>query len=278
MAKQGDSSEWKSSARGESAWKETREGVATRNAETRKSGKAKREIYDSEREGVRRMAQAKRDAQAHEVANFQEALAAALREPSRSTAGGRRGRHRPRQDRRGARPPSGPGSRSPPAHLRPPPASADHDRRLAPHRRRCWSCCSPAAATSSPPPSPPLPCGCSRVTALAADRGPRVAQRGLAPHHRRRGRRDAPAHPLPRLERPGARQLRERPAGRGRAHRRAAALGARRLPPGVHADRRRVPDPHGRGAAGRAGLLHARGPAGPALVAPGRGLRRGRAP
>jgi hypothetical protein len=62
MAKQGDSSEWKSSARGESAWKETREGVATRNAETRKSGKAQREGYEREREGVRRMAQAKRDA------------------------------------------------------------------------------------------------------------------------------------------------------------------------------------------------------------------------
>jgi hypothetical protein len=62
MAKQGDSSEWKSSARGESAWKETREGVATRNAETRKSGKAKRESYDQERAGVRRAAAVKRDA------------------------------------------------------------------------------------------------------------------------------------------------------------------------------------------------------------------------
>jgi hypothetical protein len=61
MAKQGDT-EWKSSARGESAWKETREGVATRNAETRKSGKAKRESYDQERAGVRRAAAVKRDA------------------------------------------------------------------------------------------------------------------------------------------------------------------------------------------------------------------------
>ena len=51
MAKQGDSSEWKSSARGESAWKETREGVATRNAETRKSGKAQREGYEQRARG-----------------------------------------------------------------------------------------------------------------------------------------------------------------------------------------------------------------------------------
>jgi hypothetical protein len=63
MAEVGDSSEWKSSARGESAWKEERERVADRNAEVRKSGKLERERYERERQESRQVARAKRDAQ-----------------------------------------------------------------------------------------------------------------------------------------------------------------------------------------------------------------------
>jgi hypothetical protein len=63
MAEVGDSSEWKSSARGESAWKEERERVADRNAEVRKSGKLEREQYERERQESRQVARAKRDAQ-----------------------------------------------------------------------------------------------------------------------------------------------------------------------------------------------------------------------
>ena len=63
MTEQGDGSGWKSSARGESAWKEIREGVASRNAEARKSGKLRREGYERERERVRRTAADTRHAQ-----------------------------------------------------------------------------------------------------------------------------------------------------------------------------------------------------------------------
>jgi hypothetical protein len=63
MTEQGDMSEWKSSARGESAWKETRERVAARNDEVRKSGRRQREGYEREREEVRQAAAARRHAQ-----------------------------------------------------------------------------------------------------------------------------------------------------------------------------------------------------------------------
>jgi len=66
MAEVGDSSDWKSSARGESAWKEERERVADRNAEVRKSGKLEREQYERKREDIRQVARAKRDARALE--------------------------------------------------------------------------------------------------------------------------------------------------------------------------------------------------------------------
>jgi hypothetical protein len=62
MTNMGDNGDWKSSARGESAWKETREGVATRNADARKAGKIEREGYERERDDVRRAAAAKRHA------------------------------------------------------------------------------------------------------------------------------------------------------------------------------------------------------------------------
>ena len=59
MSHQDGSSDWKSSTRGDSAWNEARERVASRNAEARKAGKAEREAYERERELVRRTAAAK---------------------------------------------------------------------------------------------------------------------------------------------------------------------------------------------------------------------------
>ena len=53
----------KPSTRGEPAWKETRDGVASRNAETRKAGKVERETYERERATVRHAAAVKRDEQ-----------------------------------------------------------------------------------------------------------------------------------------------------------------------------------------------------------------------
>jgi hypothetical protein len=62
MSKQSEGADWQSSARGESAWKETRERVAARNDEVRKSGKVEREGYERERESTRQTAAAKRQA------------------------------------------------------------------------------------------------------------------------------------------------------------------------------------------------------------------------
>jgi hypothetical protein len=62
MSGQDDGSGWKSSARGESAWKEATEQVAVRNEAARKSGKRVRDAYQREREDVRRAAEARRDA------------------------------------------------------------------------------------------------------------------------------------------------------------------------------------------------------------------------
>jgi hypothetical protein len=62
MSGQDDGSAWKSSARGESAWKEAREQVALSNEAGRKSGKRVREAYQREREEVRRAAEARRHA------------------------------------------------------------------------------------------------------------------------------------------------------------------------------------------------------------------------
>jgi hypothetical protein len=63
MAEQDDGSGWKSSTRGEQAWKEAMERVASRNAAARKAGKLEREEYEREREDVRRAAAARRQAQ-----------------------------------------------------------------------------------------------------------------------------------------------------------------------------------------------------------------------
>ena len=54
--------EWQSSARGEQAWKEATDEVASRNADTRKTGRKEREEHEREREQERRSAAAKRDA------------------------------------------------------------------------------------------------------------------------------------------------------------------------------------------------------------------------
>ncbi|HKP21758.1 MAG TPA: hypothetical protein VJT68_09590 [Thermoleophilaceae bacterium] len=55
-------SSWQSSARGEKAWKEVTDEVASRNADTRKAGRSEREEYERGREQERRGADAKRDA------------------------------------------------------------------------------------------------------------------------------------------------------------------------------------------------------------------------
>jgi hypothetical protein len=63
MAQQDDDSTWKSSTRGEQAWKEARERVASRNAEVRKVGKRDREAYERGRENARQAAAARRHAE-----------------------------------------------------------------------------------------------------------------------------------------------------------------------------------------------------------------------
>ena len=63
MAQQDDGSTWKSSTRGEQAWKEARERIASRNAEARKAGKRQREAYELGRESARQAAAARRHAE-----------------------------------------------------------------------------------------------------------------------------------------------------------------------------------------------------------------------
>jgi hypothetical protein len=63
MAKQDDGGGWKSSTRGEQAWKEATDDVASRNAAARKAGKLEREQYERGREDMRRAAAARRHAE-----------------------------------------------------------------------------------------------------------------------------------------------------------------------------------------------------------------------
>jgi hypothetical protein len=63
MAEQDGGPGWKSSTRGEQAWKEAMEQVASRNAEARRTGKLEREAYERQREDVRRAAAARRQEQ-----------------------------------------------------------------------------------------------------------------------------------------------------------------------------------------------------------------------
>jgi hypothetical protein len=59
MAEHDDGPGWRSSGRGDAAWKETTDGVASRNAEARKRGKQRREANEQTREDARRAAAAK---------------------------------------------------------------------------------------------------------------------------------------------------------------------------------------------------------------------------
>ena len=61
MPEQDSKSDFVPSTSGDQAWKETRDGIASRNAETRKAGKVERETYDRKRETVRHAANVKRD-------------------------------------------------------------------------------------------------------------------------------------------------------------------------------------------------------------------------
>jgi hypothetical protein len=58
-----DGAGWKSSSRGEAAWKETRERIASRNADARKLGKQRRETYEQTREDARRATAARQRAE-----------------------------------------------------------------------------------------------------------------------------------------------------------------------------------------------------------------------
>jgi hypothetical protein len=60
--KEGADAGWQSSARGEQAWKEATDEVASRNADTRKTGRKAREDREREREQERRSAAARREA------------------------------------------------------------------------------------------------------------------------------------------------------------------------------------------------------------------------
>jgi hypothetical protein len=62
MTKQEIPSGWSSSSRGDRAWKEDTDRVATRNAEARKAGRLEREAYEQQRDDARRAAAADRHA------------------------------------------------------------------------------------------------------------------------------------------------------------------------------------------------------------------------
>ena len=60
--KQDVSPSWKSSSRGERAWRDEVEDLASRNADARKAGRSEREAYERGREDARRAVDAKRHA------------------------------------------------------------------------------------------------------------------------------------------------------------------------------------------------------------------------
>jgi hypothetical protein len=63
MTEKSDKGEWTPSSRGDAAWKETMERVASRNVEARKQGRIRREAYEQERADARRATAAKQRAQ-----------------------------------------------------------------------------------------------------------------------------------------------------------------------------------------------------------------------
>jgi hypothetical protein len=60
---QDGSSSFQGSTRGEAAWQEARDRIASRNADARRAGKAERETYEREREAMKQDAAAARQAQ-----------------------------------------------------------------------------------------------------------------------------------------------------------------------------------------------------------------------
>jgi hypothetical protein len=62
MPDQVGSSDFTPSTRGDAAWEEARAGIASRNADARKLGKAERETYERERSQMMHAAAAKRQA------------------------------------------------------------------------------------------------------------------------------------------------------------------------------------------------------------------------
>jgi hypothetical protein len=63
---QGGSEVFKPSTRGEAAWQEARDGVASRNANARRAGKAERETQERERAAMKHAAFAARQASSRE--------------------------------------------------------------------------------------------------------------------------------------------------------------------------------------------------------------------
>jgi hypothetical protein len=62
MPNEDEASGWKTSTRGEQAWKEEMDQIASRNAETRKAGKHERAEYERKRDDARRRAERQRQA------------------------------------------------------------------------------------------------------------------------------------------------------------------------------------------------------------------------
>jgi hypothetical protein len=62
MAQQDEGPGWKSSTRGEQTWKEALERIASRNADTRRSGQQERQAHERGRENARQQAAARRRA------------------------------------------------------------------------------------------------------------------------------------------------------------------------------------------------------------------------
>jgi hypothetical protein len=62
MDDQNPQGEWKASTRGEAAWQEARDRVASRNDEARKSGRRQREANEQAREDARQAAERRRHA------------------------------------------------------------------------------------------------------------------------------------------------------------------------------------------------------------------------
>lgn len=62
MPNQDEASSWKPSTRGDQAWKEATDQIASRNAETRKAGRNERAEYERTRDDARRRAELKRQA------------------------------------------------------------------------------------------------------------------------------------------------------------------------------------------------------------------------